>query len=236
MLSWQEQQIQSILSAESAPTLFDTLSGVAKQLGFDYCSYDMRLPWPLAEPKVINLNNYPTTWQQRYVQESYQNVDPTVAHGRQSTLPMIWSDKKVASNRAFWEDAHAHGLHTGWAQSCHDATGISGLLNLSRSDESMSLAELREISMKLSWLVNAAHEGLSLLLIQEHMPEAAAQLTAREIDVLRWTADGKTSGEISEIMYISDRTVNFHISNALKKLNATNKTAAAVKAVKFGIL
>ncbi len=236
MLSWQEQQMQSMLSAESAPTLFDTLSGVTRQLGFDYCAYDMRLPWPVAEPKIVSINNYPTKWQQRYAQESYQNIDPTVAHGRQSNLPLVWADAQVASNRSFWEDAHAHGLHTGWAQSCHDAKGVSGLLNLSRSDDNISHAELREISMKLSWLVNVAHEGLSLLLIKEHMPEAGAQLTSREIDVLRWTADGKTSGEISEIMYISDRTVNFHISNALKKLNATNKTAAAVKAVRLGIL
>ena len=37
-------------------------------------------------------------------------------------------------------------------------------------------------------------------------------------------------------MNITDRTVNFHISNTLKKLNATNKTAAAIKAAMFGIL
>lgn len=236
MFSWQEQQMQSMLSAKSAPVLFNALSGVAKQLGFDYCAYDMRLPWPVAEPKVVSLNNYPTTWQQRYMQERYDKIDPTVSHGRHSNLPMVWSDKHVASNRSFWEDARSHGLHAGWAQSCHDAKGISGLLNLSRSDDSVSHKELREISLKLSWLVGVAHEGLSLLLIEKHMPEAATQLTSREIEVLRWTADGKTSGEVSEIMNITDRTVNFHISNTLKKLNATNKTAAAIKAARLGIL
>jgi LuxR family transcriptional regulator len=236
MFSWQEQQMESMLSAKTAPLLFNALSGVAKQLGFDYCAYDMRLPWPVAEPKVVSLNNYPASWQQRYQQERYQKIDPTVAHGRHSNQPMLWSDKQLASNRTFWEDAHAHGLHAGWAQSCHDAKGISGLLNLSRSDDDVSPKELREISLRLSWLVGVAHESLSQLLIEKHMPEAATQLTERELEVLRWTADGKTSGEVSEIMNISDRTVNFHISNTLKKLNATNKTAAAIKAVRLGIL
>ncbi|AMP00311.1 hypothetical protein CAter10_2694 [Collimonas arenae] len=38
MVEWQEQQMQSILSAQSVPTLFTNLSGIAKQLGFDYCA------------------------------------------------------------------------------------------------------------------------------------------------------------------------------------------------------
>ncbi|PFH12534.1 LuxR family transcriptional regulator [Collimonas sp. PA-H2] len=236
MVDWQEQQMQSLLSAKSAPILFDSLSEIVKRLGFDYCAYDMRLPWPVAQPKVISLNNYSPGWQQRYNQEHYERIDPTVSHGRNSSLPMIWSDQNVASNRPFWEDARSHGLHAGWAQSRHDAKGICGLLNLSRSNDHVSQKELREISHQLSWLVDVAHEGLSLLLIEKHMPEAASQLTAREIEVLRWTADGKTSGEVSEIMNISDRTVNFHISNTLKKLNATNKTAAAIKAAMLGIL
>ena len=55
-------------------------------------------------------------------------------------------------------------------------------------------------------------------------------LTEREIDVLRWTADGKTSAEIAEIMCISERTVNFHVNNVVAKLGACNKTSAAVRA------
>ncbi len=62
MVEWQEQQIQSILSAKSVPTLFTTLSAIAKQLGFDYYAYGMRLPWPVAQPKVIMPNNYPLSW------------------------------------------------------------------------------------------------------------------------------------------------------------------------------
>lgn len=65
---------------------------------------------------------------------------------------------------------------------------------------------------------------------------ATSPLTAREVEVLRWTADGKTSGEIADIMNITEHTVNFHIKNSLVKLDASNKTAAVVKAAMTGLL
>lgn len=54
--------------------------------------------------------------------------------------------------------------------------------------------------------------------------------------MLRWTAEGKASAEIFDIFNISDRTVNFHIGNTIAKLNATNKTAAVIRALLLGML
>jgi LuxR family transcriptional regulator len=88
----------------------------------------------------------------------------------------------------------------------------------------------------MAWLTQAAHLGMSRCLTPKLMPEADAKLSNREIAVLRWTADGKTSGEISCILKISEHTVNFHIHNVINKLNATNKTSAAVKAAMIGLL
>ena len=61
-------------------------------------------------------------------------------------------------------------------------------------------------------------------------------LTPKETDILKWCADGKTSGEIAEIMAISVNTVNFHIKNATSKLRTANKTAAVVRAAMLGLL
>jgi LuxR family quorum-sensing system transcriptional regulator SolR len=54
--------------------------------------------------------------------------------------------------------------------------------------------------------------------------------------MLKWCADGKTSDEISIILNLTKRTVDFHIANAINKLNVTNKTAAAVKAIQLNII
>ena len=55
-------------------------------------------------------------------------------------------------------------------------------------------------------------------------------LNEREIECLTWSARGKTSPEIAQIISISKRTVNFHIENACRKLNVATRTEAVVKA------
>jgi DNA-binding CsgD family transcriptional regulator len=61
-------------------------------------------------------------------------------------------------------------------------------------------------------------------------------LSERECEVLRWTAAGKTSCEIGMILGVTERTINFHVASAISKLNASNKTHAAVKALMLGII
>lgn len=104
------------------------------------------------------------------------------------------------------------------------------MLTLARSEDQISASELQYLGIRMSWLVHVAHEGMSRILMGKLMPEAEIELSPREAEVLRWTAEGKTSSEVSEILKISERTVNFHVNNALVKLGAANKTAAAIKA------
>ncbi|MFT4102074.1 MAG: helix-turn-helix transcriptional regulator [Burkholderiaceae bacterium] len=68
------------------------------------------------------------------------------------------------------------------------------------------------------------------------MPDVGRPLATREADVLRWAAGGKTADEIASILEISTRTVNFHIGRSIAKMNATNRTAAVIKASLFGLL
>jgi len=56
------------------------------------------------------------------------------------------------------------------------------------------------------------------------------KLTEREVEVLTWSAKGKTSDEIALILNLSKRTVDFHIDNAKEKLGASTRTHAVVKA------
>lgn len=231
---WQDKQMQGLLTAATEDELFDVLAAAAYDLGFEYCAYGLRMPLPVSNPKMYMKNNYSRHWQDRYARQNYLRIDPTVAHGMQSVLPLVWTDKVFGQCPEFWEDARGHGLRVGWAQSSYDARGVGGLLTLARSHDSLGETELREHSLKMSWLVQVAHEGMTRLVsiaTPSHPP-----LTPREIEVLRWTADGKTSGEVGQIMHISERTVNFHVNNALEKLGAVNKTAGVIKAAMLRLL
>lgn len=58
-------------------------------------------------------------------------------------------------------------------------------------------------------------------------------LTAREAEVLLWTAQGKSNRDIAEILQCSPRTVNKHLEQIYAKLGVENRTAAAAIAVRL---
>ncbi|WP_415878226.1 autoinducer binding domain-containing protein [Methylomonas sp. TEB] len=236
MKPWQEIQLQALQTSNSEHLLFQTIAALGAELGFDYCAYGLRLALPLSNPKIVKVSNYPSAWQAQYQAKNYCAIDPTVKHALRSSQPILWTDDLFASTAAFWEEARSFGLRYGWAQSMRDVPGATGMLTLARSDEPLSETELAAKVFKMAWLTQNAHIALSRRLLPKLLPEADAKLSNREIAVLRWTADGKTAGEIASIMKITERTVNFHISNAATKLNASNKTSAAVKAAMLGFL
>ena len=61
-------------------------------------------------------------------------------------------------------------------------------------------------------------------------------LTAREIEVLRLLADGRSNLDIAERLYISRKTASVHVSNILAKLGAGNRGEAAAIAFRTGLL
>jgi NarL family two-component system response regulator LiaR len=71
-------------------------------------------------------------------------------------------------------------------------------------------------------------------------PEAAAtiraELSDREIQVLKLIANGKDNALIARELHISPKTVKNHISNILMKLQIENRIQAAVYAVRSGIV
>jgi DNA-binding NarL/FixJ family response regulator len=67
-------------------------------------------------------------------------------------------------------------------------------------------------------------------------PEPHVHLTPREKEVLTWVGRGKTSAEIAIIMGLSERTVNFHCDQAMRRLDVTNRTQAVAKAIAGGLI
>lgn len=70
-------------------------------------------------------------------------------------------------------------------------------------------------------------------------PEAsdrAASISAKEKECLMWVSLGKTAWETAGILGISPRTVEFHLANAIAKLDASNKIHAAAIAIRMGLI
>jgi len=75
--------------------------------------------------------------------------------------------------------------------------------------------------------------------LEGSLPEIAAadfQLTERELETLSWVARGKSSADIGVILGVSERTVNFHIDNVIRKTGVATRIQAAVKCTMLGLI
>jgi DNA-binding NarL/FixJ family response regulator len=61
-------------------------------------------------------------------------------------------------------------------------------------------------------------------------------LTPRELEVLALLVQGLPNKGIADSLYIGERTVKFHVSSILAKLNAGNRTEAARIAISRGLI
>jgi DNA-binding NarL/FixJ family response regulator len=75
-----------------------------------------------------------------------------------------------------------------------------------------------------------------LLLHQELNSTRKPTLTGREIEVLSLVADGKTSRQIGDLLYISENTVKNHIRNILDKLGLHSRNEAVLYAIREDLI
>lgn len=61
-------------------------------------------------------------------------------------------------------------------------------------------------------------------------------LTRREVEILALVVEGYSSKQVADILFISKRTVDFHLDNVYGKLKVRNKMQALQRATKLGLL
>ena len=61
-------------------------------------------------------------------------------------------------------------------------------------------------------------------------------LTKREMEVLGLVIEGKSSKEVAEELYVSKRTVDFHLANIYEKLQVSNRVQAFRRATSLGLI
>lgn len=238
MEAWREDQLNVLLAAGEQEDVFGRVAGLARALGFEHCAYGMRAPLPLSQPEIVMLNDYPSAWQRRYQDSGYLAVDPTVRRGMASLEPFAWFAADDPKNPAvdFWEDARGHEISTGVSLPVLAANSVRGMLTVTRGNEKLGTSEIRDKMHRLVWLSQVAHHRLAQRMLQRWRASGMEDLSERETEILRWVAEGKTNRQIAPLVGVAERTVHFHLNNAMGKLGVCNRTAAAVRAVVLGII
>jgi DNA-binding NarL/FixJ family response regulator len=72
--------------------------------------------------------------------------------------------------------------------------------------------------------------------MQSHDAATQADLTRREEEILRLVAEGHSNAQLARMLWVTEQTVKFHLSNVYRKLAVSNRTEAARWAQLNGLL
>lgn len=231
--TWQDLY-SDIEATQMREHLVPLISTALEKLGFAYWAYGVKPRLTLDCSKVETIDAYPFGWMAHYRQAGYLRIDSTIGLAASSNSTISWSDAMTPDSAALWADARDFGLKVGVARSSWDRTGSLGLFSLARESGSVSTSELKQISPNLTWISALLHS--KIMTCESRKASRSIEMSEREIEILRWTAMGKTAPEISSIIGITTRTVNFHVGNILMKLDAQNKIQAAVRGLNLGLI
>jgi DNA-binding NarL/FixJ family response regulator len=115
------------------------------------------------------------------------------------------------------------------------ALGASGCLLKSCAGKELIVAIERAATGEPLWTRQQLHSLGSALAAPRLSGDIDVTLTEREAEVLRHMANGLTNNQIAEILKISAETIKEHVQNVFRKLGVTDRTQAAVWAVRKGL-
>ncbi|AZF02039.1 Transcriptional activator protein SolR [Pseudomonas orientalis] len=235
MVKWRNTRLPKLEGESEITSVFEMVVNHTYELGFQYCSFTLSSQAKSNQTDPVHLDNHPIEWRNIYKRAHFFDIDPVVSQCKNSVLPIVWDQKIFSSTPQLWELAQSFGVHLGWTQAVHDFQGVFSMLTLTRGKGEVSAEELYEKAGQVLWLCHAMHAVVAKKYTDTNNINTPSKLTARETEVLKWSAMGKTASEIAAILCLSERTVGFHISSTFKKLGVHNKIQAVLSASKAGL-
>lgn len=230
--------LQTVTTVEGARDLFTRTLQLLDVGHYAYLGLRFRGSGPRGRPFFIT--TYPQAWVEHYDSNNYLQVDPVMLDAPSRSTPMHWGTREhrktvTPRQKKFLNEAAEAGLNLGSAIPIHAAGGEFGLVSVAVDGTPRLFATLmRNHQHQLHLLSLYYHAHVAEHFISNESPKVS--VTSRERECLLWSALGKSSWEISEILRISEATVNFHMQNAMRKLEVYSRPHAIVKAVMMGII
>lgn len=213
-----------------------------KRLGLDYFAL-YNLSTVSAGQHVYCVNafhtNYPPDWIEYYSRFNLIAHDPIIAFAPRATNATNWSEINnlrcvSADQKRVLSLATEHGIHSGMFMGFVNLSGDTQVVVFASSQpREFSQADLHEATVAGLYLSQRLRKSL---ICKQRDAYVDNVFTSRELECLTWAAIGKSSDEISAIIDITPNTVNFHMKKAMKKLDASTRMLAVVKALRIGLI
>ena len=227
-----EKQFQALTEVMQLKSLLQTH---IEALGFDAFAFLIQHPVPFTRPRIFLFSTYPEKWLKRYESQNFYAIDPILVLCQQPGRGVEWTQDVFAEAGAFWAEANAAGLQSGFSCSAMASNRAIGILSISSQRSGQTQQRRVQLEVQLHFLAELSLRVLDRL-NDSSMVVLSNDFSQRELEILKWTAEGKTSVEISLILAISEHTVNFHQKNMQKRFNVSNKTQIACYAAAIGLI
>lgn len=160
-------------------------------------------------------------------------LDGIASRSAASADVIIWT-KAINAEDSFRSDGpgselEVHGIT--YAVMGADSTLYS--ISYTRNGPAVTEAERGAAAWRFRYLNDLVRRYCDALNLFER---GASALTEREIEILRWTADGKGTNDVAAILRISENTINYHLKKISRKMNCNTKLQAATYAVAINLI
>lgn len=235
-----------ITAALAGDDLDRVVRGITSALGFDSFTYGISLDdVPTIDARKFVFTTLPTDWVRRYEQCHYIAIDPRIRATLSCPLPMAWDQKSYRGESSkldqFLDDAQKFGIASGISFPIRDSRGRPALGALSSVIPDNDEVRMQHINRNLGDIIlfgQYFHELLMVALVDREAQaiEPGPRLSPRERECIALAARGLASGDISERLHITVRTVQMHFDSVRAKLGAANRQEAVALAMKRGII
>jgi DNA-binding CsgD family transcriptional regulator len=234
------QRFLDVSQSPDLSTFRRNLIDFAAELGFGLVGASMITELPDKSKSFEMIHNAPAAFAEDATRnDAAARRDPVLQRLKSVSVPFIY-DQSVYVNAGaadLWEEQAVFGYKTGIAVSLHIPGGRQFMLGFDRVEPlPMGDEELTRMLADLQLGAVHAQDAAARLLIPSMMGKAIPNLTKRELEILKWTAAGKTAGEIAQILNISSWTVTYYMRSILSKFQVPNKHAAVLIAMSLGII
>ncbi|WP_243359585.1 helix-turn-helix transcriptional regulator [Fundidesulfovibrio terrae] len=195
----------------------------------------------LGTDSIISYNieniSYPADWLRVYYEKNFLESDVIINENFKSFSVQYWRQtyRRTPPPSEYVSISTDFGLTDGYTHGSRPFGQWKHASLFSFSSPIMKKLELRTVKI-LETIIPHLHQAISTFMHSRDTSALACKISKREREILRWLKDGKSSWDMSVILNISERTVNFHIYNILRKLNAVNRSQAVAQAIHCGLI
>jgi LuxR family quorum sensing-dependent transcriptional regulator len=228
--------IDKLTKCGTKAQVVEELSKIGALFGYqNFCIGELPRPGMRPEDCLI-LSGWPEAWLRHYIEHNLIYQDPVIRKVRQETLPFLWSEAHYISDDKgairVMQDAKEFGLAEGLAVPIYRHDGFQAVVTFGTSH-----ANDTDQKHKAALHLLGMYAHNSIVSIREPRKKPLRRrLAPREVECLKWTAAGKSTWDISEILGLSERTVRQYIDSASAKLGAVNRPQAVAEALRNSLI